>query len=153
MTPPLGARGPAHGGEYHTPSLRFAVWHAFRQHKRGPRPSPVRPNHQRFTDPLSRGSGSQTQFSSVWFFRDRSPAQFGDRWERGEGRLAKPGAGLIQPLCRRDGRPGCQGEKTLGAQAPSHAGICQTGAVGKGKPSQHEASWQARGRLMDGMRS
>jgi hypothetical protein len=31
----------------------------------------------------------------------------------GEGRLAKPGAGLIQPLCRRDGhgRPGCQGGK------------------------------------------
>ena len=30
----------------------------------------------------------------------------------GEGRLAKPGAGLIQPLCRRDGhgRPGYQGE-------------------------------------------
>jgi hypothetical protein len=34
--------------------------------------------------------------------------RFSDRWERGEGRLAKPGAGLIQPLCRRDGhgRPG-----------------------------------------------
>ena len=36
--------------------------------------------------------------------------KFSDRWERGEGRLAKPDAGLIQPLCRRDGhgRPGCQ---------------------------------------------
>ncbi len=33
----------------------------------------------------------------------------GGKW--GEGRLAKPGAGLIQPLCRRDGRPGCQGQK------------------------------------------
>ena len=34
--------------------------------------------------------------------------KFSDRWERGEGRLAKPGAGLIQPLSRRDGhdRPG-----------------------------------------------
>ena len=31
--------------------------------------------------------------------------------KRGEGRLVKPGADLIQPLCRRDGhsRPGCQG--------------------------------------------
>ena len=56
----------------------------------------------------------------------------------GEGRLARPGAGLIQPLCRRDGhgRPGCQGGKPLpGAQAPSHAGICQTGTVGKESPS------------------
>jgi hypothetical protein len=63
----------------------------------------------------------------------------------GEGLLAKPGAGLIQPLYRRDGhgRPGCQGEAQMagraakgrspeGAQAPSHAGICQTGAVGEG---------------------
>ena len=60
--------------------------------------------------------------------------RFSDRWERGEGRLAKPGAGLIQPLCRRDGHglPGCQGEKPQGAQAPSHAGICQMGAVREG---------------------
>ena len=42
----LGTRGPAYGGEYYTPTLRLALWHAFRQHTRGPRPSPVRPNHQ-----------------------------------------------------------------------------------------------------------
>jgi len=29
--------------------------------------------------------------------------RFSDRWESSEGRLAKPGAGLIQPLYRRDG--------------------------------------------------
>jgi len=46
VTPPLGARGPAYGGEYYTPTLRWALWHAFRQHTRGPRPSPVRPNHR-----------------------------------------------------------------------------------------------------------
>ena len=60
----------------------------------------------------------------------------------GEGLLAKPDAGLIQPLCRRDchGLPGCQGEKPQGAQAPSHAGICQMGVVREGGPSQHETS-------------
>jgi hypothetical protein len=49
----------------------------------------------------------------------------------------KPDAGLIQPLCRRDGhdRLGCQGGKPPGAQAASHAGICQTGTVGKESPS------------------
>ena len=46
MTPPLGTRGPVCGGEYYTPTLRLALWHAFRQHTRGPRPSPVRPNHR-----------------------------------------------------------------------------------------------------------
>ena len=37
------------------PHSRLALWHAFRQHTRGPRPSPVRPNHRpalsRFRDP------------------------------------------------------------------------------------------------------
>ena len=28
VTPPLGARGPAYGGEYYTPTLRLALWHA-----------------------------------------------------------------------------------------------------------------------------
>jgi chromosome segregation ATPase len=41
-----------------------------------------------------------------------------------EGRLAKPGAGLIQPLCRRDGhgRPGCQGGKPEKPGAPPAGG-------------------------------
>jgi len=28
VTPPLGTRGPAYGGEYYTPTLRLALWHA-----------------------------------------------------------------------------------------------------------------------------
>jgi len=32
VTPPLGTRGPAYGGECYTPTLRLALWHAFQQH-------------------------------------------------------------------------------------------------------------------------
>jgi hypothetical protein len=46
-TASLGTRGPAYGGEYYTPTLRLALWHAFQQHTRGTRPSPVRPERER----------------------------------------------------------------------------------------------------------
>ena len=29
VTPPLRARAPAYDGEYYTPTLRLAMWHAF----------------------------------------------------------------------------------------------------------------------------
>ena len=43
--------------------------------------------------------------------------KFSDQWERGEGRLAKPGTGLIQPLCRRDGLAG-RADKGRSSQVP-----------------------------------
>ena len=46
----MGTRGPAYGGEYYTPTLRLALWHAFRQRTRGT-------SAVKITDPLSRGFG------------------------------------------------------------------------------------------------
>ena len=63
VTPPLGTRGPTgHGGEYYTPTLRLALWHAFRQHTRGnvsgPPQSPTRSVEV---------SGSQTDPLTPWY--------------------------------------------------------------------------------------
>jgi hypothetical protein len=44
VTPPLGARAQAYAGEYSTPTLRLAMWHAWAD-TRGLRPPSVRPNH------------------------------------------------------------------------------------------------------------
>jgi hypothetical protein len=74
-------------------------------------PTDARGDHARPPPRIDEVQKTGSQFSSrpnlvpsvtVVLFR------FSDRWERGEGRLAKPGAGLIQPLRRRDGhgRPG-----------------------------------------------
>jgi hypothetical protein len=41
-----GHSWPSIGGEYYTPTLRSAFWHAFQQHTRGTKPLPVRPNHR-----------------------------------------------------------------------------------------------------------
>ena len=41
-----GRSWPSIGGEYYTPTLRSALWHAFQQHTRGTKPLPVRPNHR-----------------------------------------------------------------------------------------------------------
>jgi hypothetical protein len=50
------AAGPSIGGEYYTPTLRSALWHAFQLHTRGTKPLPVRPNHRpalsRVRDPI-----------------------------------------------------------------------------------------------------
>ena len=43
VTPPLRARAPAYDGEYYTPTLRLAMWHAFAV-TRGLKPPSVRPN-------------------------------------------------------------------------------------------------------------
>jgi len=109
-TPPLGARCPAYGGEYFTPTLRLAVWHAFRQHTRGPRPSPVRPNHRpalsRVRDPtpipwpLVQRAGRDHPF----------PIFAGSPWrERDVARRM------------RHGWPAIPGEKTMGIEPhPAH---------------------------------
>jgi len=44
VTPPLRARAPAYDGEYYTPTLRLAMWHAFAD-TRGLRHPLVHPNH------------------------------------------------------------------------------------------------------------
>jgi len=41
-----GHSRPSIGGEYYTPTLRSALWHAFQQHTKGTKPLPVRPNHR-----------------------------------------------------------------------------------------------------------
>jgi hypothetical protein len=56
VTPPLRARAPAYDGEYYTSTLRLALWHAFRHHTRGPKPSPVSQSPIRSLEV----SGSQT---------------------------------------------------------------------------------------------
>jgi hypothetical protein len=60
----------------------------------------------------------------------------------GEGRLVKPGAGLIQPLCRRDGhsRPGCQGGKPPWGPGSLTRRDLPNGHRGEGEPFQHETS-------------
>jgi hypothetical protein len=59
----LGARGPAYGGEYYTPTLHLALWHAFRQHTRGPRPSGPPQSPTRSCEV----SGSQTHPLTPWY--------------------------------------------------------------------------------------
>ena len=62
MTPSLGTRGPAYGGEYYTPTLRLSLWHTFQQHTRGTRlAGPPQSPTSSFE-----GSGSQTDPPTPW---------------------------------------------------------------------------------------
>jgi hypothetical protein len=71
MTPPLGARAPAHDSECYTPTLRSAMRHNFAD-KRGLRLPSVRPNHLAaqqyvvfFTQPRSQPKTKRTDETDV----------------------------------------------------------------------------------------
>ncbi len=124
MTPPLGARGPAYGGEYYTPTLRLALWHVFLQHTRaqtvsGPPQSPTR---------SLEGLGSQTDPPTPWYngragiihFR-YSPGLLGGKGTSHVGPAMSGGKKIresnpFRPICppRRN---------ACGASAPSPLGV------------------------------
>ena len=143
VTPPLaqalGARGPAYGGEYYTPTLRLVLWHAFQQHTRGTRPSPVRPNHpparSRVQDPkliprppgTTGGPGSSLSDICRISLQGKGPRREGDAqragWEGERGVSVRAGCLRAGKREKRGGRQGWRERERHGWRACTHIGF------------------------------